>query len=89
LLVDGKLLRVGVKNAEVTVPAPSSDAPDLVLSASAGTLSALFAGVLDVDAAVTSGRTEITGDITEARRFFTMFRFPAPSSSETGATSRA
>jgi DNA-binding HxlR family transcriptional regulator len=85
LLVDGKPLRVSVKNAEVTVPAPSSDTPDLVLSAPAGALSALIGGVLDVDEAVTSGRLEITGDVTEARRFFTMFRFPAPSTSTQGS----
>jgi DNA-binding HxlR family transcriptional regulator len=88
LLVDGKPLRVGVKNAAVTVPAPPSDIPDLVFAVSAGTLSALLAGALDVDEAVTSGRLEVTGDVTEARRFFAMFRFPAPSTSEMGATSR-
>jgi DNA-binding HxlR family transcriptional regulator len=77
LRVDGKSLGVAVKNGKVTVPAPSSTHPDLVIESSAATFTQLFAGALDVEAALESGGLRLTGDESEARRFFEMFRLPS------------
>jgi DNA-binding HxlR family transcriptional regulator len=78
LRVDGKTLRVAVKSGRVTVPASSSEEPDVVIAAPADVLSQLLAGNLDVDTARTSDRLRLHGDPAEARRLFDMFRLPSP-----------
>lgn len=77
LRIDGKSLRVAVKNRQVTVPTPSLEEPDVVVDASAGVLSQLLAGKLNVDTARTEGHLRLDGDPAEARRLFEMFRLPS------------
>ena len=84
LKVDDKSLRIEVKRGKVTVPASSSDDPDVVLEAGADVFLDLLAGNADLDDAATSGRLRLDGDRAEARRFFEMFRLP--SSHDAGET---
>jgi len=77
LKVDGKSLRIEVKRGKVTVPASSSDDPDVVLEAGADVFLDLLAGNADLDDAATSGRLRLDGDRAEARHFFEMFRLPS------------
>ena len=78
--IDGKGLRIGVKDGKVSVPALSPEEPvepDLVVEIAPGVLSQLLNGAVDVDAAIESGRVQLDGDRAEARRLFEMFRFPS------------
>jgi DNA-binding HxlR family transcriptional regulator len=77
LRIDGKSLRLAVKNRQVTVPTPSLADPDIVVNTSAGVLSQLLAGKLDVDSAKTSGHLLFEGDPAEVRRLVDMFRLPS------------
>lgn len=81
LRIDGKTLRIDVKNRRVTVPSSSPKAADVVIETAAGVFSDLLGGRLDVDAAETSGRLRLDGDPAEARHLFEIFRSPASDSS--------
>jgi DNA-binding HxlR family transcriptional regulator/putative sterol carrier protein len=76
LRVQGRVLRVEVKDEQVSVPAPAEAEPDVVVDVDAERLSELLTGRLDVDTALASGRLHIAGDPREARQLFEMFRFP-------------
>jgi DNA-binding HxlR family transcriptional regulator/putative sterol carrier protein len=78
LRVDGKPLRILVKSGHASLPAPSTEEPDLVIDADAGAMPELLSGELALDDAVGSGRVRLDGDHAEAERFFEMFRFPSP-----------
>lgn len=78
LRVDGKSLRILVKGGQASLPAPSTEEPDLVIDADAGAMPELLSGELALDDAVGSGRVRLDGDHAEAERFFEMFRFPSP-----------
>ena len=77
LRIDGKALKLAVKSRQVTVPTATLERPDIVVNTSAGVLSQLLAGKLDVDTARTSGQLLLEGDPAEARRLFEMFRLPS------------
>jgi DNA-binding HxlR family transcriptional regulator/putative sterol carrier protein len=77
LRIDGRALRIAVKNRRVTVPSLSPKAPDVVVETAGSVFSHLLAGRLDVDAAESSGRLRLEGDLTEARHLFEMFRLPS------------
>jgi DNA-binding HxlR family transcriptional regulator len=77
LRLNGKSLRLSVKNGKLTVPDPSADAPDLVLDTDAGVFTALLVGTLDIDSAIESGQADIDGRIDDARRLFEMLRVPS------------
>jgi DNA-binding HxlR family transcriptional regulator/putative sterol carrier protein len=77
LRVDDKPLRIAVKNGRVTVPASSSNDPDVVLETDPGIMSELLSGALNLDTAMRSGRVRLSGDRAEAERMVEMFRFPS------------
>lgn len=76
--VDGKPLRILVKGGGVTVPASSTDEPDVVVDTEAGVMHDLLLGVVDLDERIEAGRVRLEGDRAEARRFVEMFHFPSP-----------
>ena len=78
LRIDGKQLRIAVKDGRASVPAPSPGEPDVMLETAPEVMRQLLGGALDVDAAISSGRLRLQGDRADARRLFEMFRFPAP-----------
>jgi DNA-binding HxlR family transcriptional regulator len=76
--VEGKPLRIAVKDGQACVPAPvSSEEPDIVVDASAEVMRELLAGAREVDAAIAAGLLWVDGKRAEAGRLFEMFRFPS------------
>ena len=49
-----------------------------MLTASPAVFAELFAGHLDIDAAVADGDARVDGSRRDARRFFKVFRIPRP-----------
>jgi DNA-binding HxlR family transcriptional regulator/putative sterol carrier protein len=76
LRVEGKVLRIEVKDGQLSVPASSEGEPDVVVEVGAELLSNVLSGELDVDTALASGRVQLHGDRQAAHRLFEMFRFP-------------
>ncbi|HEY4397883.1 MAG TPA: winged helix-turn-helix transcriptional regulator [Acidimicrobiia bacterium] len=78
LRVDGKPLRVGVKDGRLSAPAVSDGAaePDVVIDTGPSEIRELLLGRVDPEDAVGSGRVRVEGDRAEVKRFFEIFRFP-------------
>jgi DNA-binding HxlR family transcriptional regulator len=77
--VEGKPLRIALKDGQACVPAPvSSEEPDVTVDVSAEVMRELLTGVREVDAAIGSGLVRVDGDRAEAGRLIEMFRFPTP-----------
>ena len=79
-------LYVLVDNGQVCVPRQPPAEPDLTLTASPAVFSALFAGHLDIDAAVETGAATVDGSRRDACRFFKIFHMPRPAPDHGGAT---
>ena len=71
-------VNVEVLERHLTFPEEPSRRGHTVLDTSPETFSELFAGSVDVDDAVAGGRLRVDGSVREARRFFRVFRLPAP-----------
>ncbi|HMF84344.1 MAG TPA: winged helix-turn-helix transcriptional regulator [Acidimicrobiia bacterium] len=84
LRVDGKALRLVVKDGRVSTPAASAEEPDAVLDTEPGVISELLSGAVELDAAIESGRVRVEGDRASAERFVEMFRFPSTAASSAG-----
>jgi DNA-binding HxlR family transcriptional regulator/putative sterol carrier protein len=74
---DDKRLHVLVGNGRVSFPPEAPSKPNVVLETAPEVFAELFAGHLDIDSAIASGRARIAGSKREARRFFAIFRLPA------------
>ncbi|HYV59548.1 MAG TPA: winged helix-turn-helix transcriptional regulator [Acidimicrobiia bacterium] len=77
LRVDGKALRLLVKDSRVSTPAASTEEPDVVIDSEPGVMGELLSGAVDLDKATESGRVRVEGDRAAAARFVEMFRFPS------------
>jgi len=77
LRIGGKSLRIAVKGGKASIPASSSQEPDVVIETAPGVMSELLTGSTDIDAEISSGRMCLEGDHVDAERLFEMFRFPS------------
>ena len=88
LLADIRLgdqhLYVAVGDGQVCFPRQPPADPDLVVTASPAVFSELFAGHLDIDAAVETGAAIVDGSRPDARRFFKIFHMPRPAAPDSG-----
>jgi DNA-binding HxlR family transcriptional regulator len=78
LRFDSDVLRVVVRDRELSFDPAADAAPDVVIATNAGTLHEMLIGAVALDDAVKTDRARVEGSRQKARRFFDVFRIGAP-----------
>jgi DNA-binding HxlR family transcriptional regulator len=73
---DGEGLLVNVSDGKLEFPVEPPSSPALVIEMAPHVFAELFAGDIDISAAIAAGQVHVEGPKREARRFFEIFRLP-------------